>query len=118
MGHFHDIIHLFKIINVVAPEPPLWKSASAVAAAAVDLNGIGIYFASDVTFSLIVKPILINGWRILPRNPPVWIILEICDFYINCSIIYKMKILKILKTLRRFATCLYVNNKLCRVKFH
>ena len=114
MDHFHDIIHSLKIINVAAPEPPLWNPASAVAAAV----GIGIHFASYVTFSLIVKPILINSWRILPRNPPVWIILEICDCYINCSIIYKMKILKILKTLRRFATCLYVNNKLCRVKFH
>ena len=98
-------ISSFDIISVVVQEPKIFFFcilASAADAAAVNPNGIETLLANG-------NPVLSNGPRRLPRNPPDCTNLDNRIFY---SLLSVDKLFA--KALRRSATCLLVNNNLCR----
>ena len=82
---------------------------SAVDAAAVNPKGIKTLLANGlITFFISGNPVFSNGPRSLPRNPPDCIILDIWVFD-NLISVDDLSA----KALRRFATCLLVNNNSC-----
>ena len=81
-----SFISSFDMISVVdegRPDPKIFLCipASAADAAAVYPNGIKMLFANGlITFFINGNPVFGNGPRILPRNPPDCIILDIWIF--------------------------------------
>ena len=98
---------LFDIISVVVlllwPDPKIFLciTASADDATAVNLRGIKTVLANGLI------AFFINGPNNLPRNPPYCIILDnwVFDDLISADEWFA-------KALRRFETCLLVNNNL------
>ena len=82
--------------------------ASAADSAASNPNGIKTLLA-NVLIAIFINGnrAFSNGPRSLPRNPPDWIILDNWAFD-NLISVYEL----FAKALRRFATCLLVNNNL------
>ena len=79
--------------------------AYAADAAVVNLSGIKNVLASSlITSFLNGNPLFVNVPRILPRNPPDWIIL---DNWVFDSLISADELLG--KSWRRFTTCLLLN---------
>ena len=86
----------------------LCDPASAADAAAVNLKGIKILLTNGLIIFLINgNPVFSNGPRILPRNRTDCVILDIWVFD-NLISVDDLSA----KALRRFATCLLVNNNL------
>ena len=84
--------------------------ASGADAAAVNPKGIKTILANGlITFFISGNPVFSNGPRSLPRNPPDYIILDIWAFDNVISVDKQFS-----KTIRRFATCLLINNNLRR----
>ena len=82
--------------------------ASAADAAAVNPKGIKTLLANDlITFFINGNPVFSNGPSNLPKNPPDCIILDnwVFDNLISADEWFA-------KALRRFATCLLVNNNI------
>ena len=80
--------------------------ASAADAATVNPNEIKILLANGlITFFTNANPVFNNGPRSLPRNPPGYFILDnwVFDNLISVNELFS-------KALRRFKTCLLVNN--------
>ena len=71
-------ISSFDIISVVVPDPQIFLCipASAADTAAVNPNGIKTLLANSLITFLKDNPVLSNGLRTLPRNPPDCIILD------------------------------------------
>ena len=104
-------ISSFDIISVAVPEPNFFLCfpASVADAAAVNPNVIKRLLANGLTtFFNNGNPIFSNGPKSLPRNPSDYIILDNWAFD-NLIPIDKLFV----KALRRFATCLLVNNNSC-----
>ena len=75
----------------------------------LNLNGIKTLIANTfINFFIHGNPIFNNEPRSLPKNPSDYIILDNCVFD---SIVPVDELFA--KALRRFATCLLVNNNLC-----
>ena len=72
-------ISSFDIARVVAPDPKIFLCipVSAADAAAVNLNGIKTLLAHGLIILFInSNPVVNNGPRSLPRNPPDCVILD------------------------------------------
>ena len=82
--------------------------ASAADAAAVNPKGIKTLLANDlITFFINGNPVFSNGPRSLPRNPPN------CTIFDNWVFDRLISVNDLLaKALRRFVTCLLLNNNL------
>ena len=99
-----------EIINVILPDPKifLWLAASVADTAAVNPNCIKTLLANGFnTFFIKVKPVFSNDPRILPKKPPDCLFLCYWIFY---SFILAKDLF--VKVLRRFKTCVSVNNNL------
>ena len=101
-------ISLLGIISVVLPDPTflLCIPASAADAAAVNPKEIETLLANGlITFFINGNSVFSNGPSNLPRNPPDCIILDnwVFDNLISVDELFA-------KDLRRFETCLSVNN--------
>ena len=103
-------ISSFDIISIVLPDPKIFLcvQASAADAAAVNPNGIKTLLSNGlITFFINGSQVFSNGPRSLRRNPLDCIIL---DNRVFANLISVDELFA--KTLRRFTTCLLVNNNL------
>ena len=92
------------------PDPKIFLCirASPADAAAVNPKGIKMLLANGlITYFIRGNPVFSNGSRSLARNPPDCIILDIWVFVNLISVDDWL-----VKVLRRFVTCLLVNNNL------
>ena len=97
------------------PDPNilLWITASVGDVAAVNPNVIKTLLGNGLsTFSIKGNPDFSNGSKSLPRNPSDCLIL--CNWVFNkFTLVEKL----LVKALRRFETCVLVNNDLCEKVF-
>ena len=97
------------------PDPNilLWITASVADVAAVNPNVIKTPLGNGLSiFSIKGNPDFSNGSNYLPRNPSHCLIL--CNWvFNNFTLVEKL----LVKALRRFETCVLVNNDLCEKVF-
>ena len=101
-------IETTKVVLWPGPKIFLCIPASAADAAAVNPNGTKTLLANGlITLFINGNPVLVNGPKSLPKNPPDCIILDNCAF--DNLILVDVCLAKVLQ---RFKTCLLVSNNL------
>ena len=106
-----SFIYPFEIINVVIPDPNIfkWIAASVASAAALSPNGIKTLLAIGLsTFFIKGKSVFSKGPKSLPKNPLDSLILY--NWVFDTFILADEPFAKALQSLK---ACVLVNNNLC-----